>query len=255
MSCHLGANDLIEVPLSVVTVTNATMRDAPTLTTSHRRVQSHEVVCGALRPFPTAAPGNRNIGAGLLNATMSNESPARKHQHLRARQPYIYIQIRKTMRVYSGKSKPGIHLTLKGGVRMVRLFATLAICLFSVVSAAEEMSWACSYSDRGVQVEFSARGKPTIEEGPPGMDPFVLVLNTDEGTARIRGNSTVEVVPILSGPTLSFLERTPTGINLITLFIVTNLDEKGTIPFAQARHLDLVGPFPQAYYGTCIPLG
>ena len=133
----------------------------------------------------------------------------------------------------------------------------LAIAVFAVASAAnaEEKSWACNYSDKGVQVEFNKNGNPAIELGRAGMDPVVLVFDTDTGKARLIANSTVEVIPVLAGGTLSFIEKTPSGLSVITLYLSSPIGSSERVPFAQARHLDLAGPFPQQYYGTCTPIG
>ena len=138
----------------------------------------------------------------------------------------------------------------------MRQVAIIVVVLAVAASAAaQEHSWACSYSDQGVQTEFDKKGNPSISHVKAGMDPFVLVLDLDAGEARLRANTAVEVIPVPVGGTLSFIEKTPTGLNVITLFVSSPLDKGGRVPFAQARHMDLAGPFPQQYFGTCTPIG
>jgi hypothetical protein len=130
-----------------------------------------------------------------------------------------------------------------------------AMLMATCVASAQDLSFNCTYSDAGVQVEFGPEGKPKVSSGAAGMDPFVLELNTETGEARLRAINAVEVFPVVAGPTLSFIERTPSGISVITLYMESAIDSLGRIPFAQARHLDLAGPFPQQYYGICAPIG
>ena len=93
------------------------------------------------------------------------------------------------------------------------------VLLTAVSSMSDEITWACKYSDKGVQVEFNNKGKPTVSHGEFGMEPFILALDTDKGEAKLVANSAVEVIPMMSGPTLSFIEDTPSGPSIITLFI------------------------------------
>jgi len=136
---------------------------------------------------------------------------------------------------------------------MKRLVFAIVVLVAAAAVNAQELSWACAYSDKGVQAEFDKKGTPTVSSGAAGMDPFVLVLDSDAGKAGLRANITVEVFPIFSGGTLNFIEETPSGISVITLFVSSPLDKLERVPFAQARHLDLAGPFPQQYYGICTP--
>jgi hypothetical protein len=75
-------------------------------------------------------------------------------------------------------------------------------------------------------------------------------LNSDTGTARLVANADVEVIAVPSGGTMSFIEDTPSGLNIISVYFQHRLLD-GEVPFVQSRHLDVGGPFPQQYYGTC----
>ena len=131
---------------------------------------------------------------------------------------------------------------------------TIAIaCLLfaSAVSAADELRMVCEYSDKGVQVEFDSKGKPKVALGESGMSPFILSVDLETGDAKLIANSTVEVLLLPAGSTMNFIEPTGGGVNIITVFTGSVLAGGKSVPFAQARHLDVGGPFPQQYYGIC----
>jgi hypothetical protein len=134
---------------------------------------------------------------------------------------------------------------------MKRTIAILFVVLISAVLTADELRMACEYSDKGVQVEFDKNGKPKISLGEPGMSPFILSVDLETGDAKLIANSTVEVLLLPAGNTMNFIEPTGGGVNIITVFSGSVLAGGKSVPFAQARHLDVGGPFPQQYYGIC----
>jgi hypothetical protein len=128
------------------------------------------------------------------------------------------------------------------------VIAVLSLFLVGVVSAGE-LRLSCKYSDQGVQAEWNGDGRPEISERGFGDDSFVLTVDTASGKAQLHANSTVEVIAIPLEASINFIEETPTGLSITSVYLRALPD--GHLPFVQSRHLDFMGPFPQQYYGSC----
>ena len=91
--------------------------------------------------------------------------------------------------------------------------------------------------------------------GPPGEKSTIHYDAISLPTRRARvigtgGSADLELLPSAVGLTL--VEQIPAGGVVITT-VYGSYDAKGAFPAVMSKHVDLVGPFPQQYYGSCVP--
>ena len=90
--------------------------------------------------------------------------------------------------------------------------------------------------------------------GPPGEGSTIHydAINLTTRQARVIGTSgSSDVVVVPSGIGITLIEHVPAGGIAITT-IYGSYDAKGAFPAVMAKHVDILGPFPQQYYGNCV---
>ena len=109
----------------------------------------------------------------------------------------------------------------------------------------------------GTQADW-ASGKLKVsqtswEGGMVTFDSIKHEAGTDAGTARIVGNAGAGDILVKMTPAgITFIEETLFGgLNITTVF--ANYDSAATQRFiaVASRHLNINGPFPSQFHGTC----
>ncbi len=90
--------------------------------------------------------------------------------------------------------------------------------------------------------------------GPPGPQSTIHYDSINASTRKARvigavGASDLEVFADASGVTL--VERVPHGGLAITT-VYGSYDKKQAFPAVLSKHVNVLGPFPQQYYGSCV---
>jgi len=109
----------------------------------------------------------------------------------------------------------------------------------------------------GTQAEWDA-GKVKLSQttwsgGTATFDSIKHEPGTDAGTARLIGNAGAGDIQVKMTPSgITFIEETLFGgLNITTVF--DKYDSSATQRFiaVASRHLDVNGPFPSQFHGTC----
>jgi hypothetical protein len=109
----------------------------------------------------------------------------------------------------------------------------------------------CEFGE-GYAVSWKS-GKPQFESGSMGTVTTFDSIDLKKGTARVIANAgagDVIVIPTASG--LNFMEKTDSG-NLVftTVFYHYASPDIPRYVAVTSRHMDMFGPFPSQYHGTC----
>ncbi len=97
-------------------------------------------------------------------------------------------------------------------------------------------------------------GKLNVEEDNWGSEPsYFDSIDVQAKTARLIGNAgSAGILVMITATGMHFIEVTPVGnLNVTTVF--GSLDQSGNFLAVTSRHVDLFGPVPSQYYGTCEP--
>ena len=71
-------------------------------------------------------------------------------------------------------------------------------------------------------------------------------------TMRVIGTGgSADLVVVLSPVAMTLIEQVPLGGVAVTT-IYGSYDGKRAFPAVMAKHVDIFGPFPQQYYGSCV---
>jgi hypothetical protein len=90
--------------------------------------------------------------------------------------------------------------------------------------------------------------------GPPGPQSTIHYDGIDLTTrkARVVGTSGAsDAVVLPSGVGITLVEQVPRGGVAVTT-VYGSYDAKKSFPAVMTKHVDVLGPFPQQYYGSCV---
>jgi hypothetical protein len=90
--------------------------------------------------------------------------------------------------------------------------------------------------------------------GPPGAQSTIHYDSIDLTTrkARVIGtNGSSDLVVLPSGVGITLVEQVPLGGVAVTT-VYGAYDSKRSFPAVMTKHVDVLGPFPQQYYGSCV---
>jgi hypothetical protein len=90
--------------------------------------------------------------------------------------------------------------------------------------------------------------------GPPGEKSTIYYDSINPATHKARligtgGSGDLNVV--VDGVGVTLIEHVPLGGFAITT-IYASYDAKKAFPAVMSKHVDLLGPLPQQYYGSCV---
>jgi len=134
----------------------------------------------------------------------------------------------------------------------VKTRIVLALFVFALTAQgvqAQLITWNCVYQDGGFAAEMEGRQWKLDPHATFGSRGFIITSDKN-GTFLEGGIGKLPVEWINSGNALHFVELVPTGMNVITIYGQETLGA-GLMPFVQSRHLDVMGPLPQMYFGVC----
>jgi hypothetical protein len=94
--------------------------------------------------------------------------------------------------------------------------------------------------------------KINIEKAKNNLDIIYDNINLSKQTARLIGNvGSSDVMAISTGVGLTLIEQTATGgLNILTIYHSKKLKD-GSFPCVFSKHIELITPYPQQYYGFC----
>ncbi len=136
---------------------------------------------------------------------------------------------------------------------MIRI--ALAVMLLTLAPVpAFGATYRCDFGP-GTQASWD-HGEPTIKSADHGAGDVVFdSIDTSAGTARFIGNSgAVDIVVVMSGAGLTFVETTGLGNLVFTTIFWSKAGATDRLVAVTSRHMDINGPFPSQYHGTCAEL-
>ena len=128
----------------------------------------------------------------------------------------------------------------------------------SWVYAADIKTIKCLFNKPGISAEWNDQGEfASKASGFIWNNQYVSVIfdniNKDKNTARIIGdNGGADVYVIETSQSLSFLEITLSGNQILTSIFINNPFKDGSFPVVMSRHVSIINPIVSQYYGTCV---
>jgi hypothetical protein len=90
--------------------------------------------------------------------------------------------------------------------------------------------------------------------GPPGDKSAIHYdsINVAAGTARVIGTAGSGNLTVMESRLGLTLLEEASGGGLTVTTIYGSYDRNLKFPAVMSKHIDLLGPFPQQYYGSCV---
>ncbi len=139
------------------------------------------------------------------------------------------------------------------------LFCCFVCFLYSSQIQAEDIkTLKCFFNKPGISAEWTDKGdfKSEVSEFIWNNQYVKVVfdnIDNAKSTARIIGdNGGADVYVIETSQSLSFLEITLSGNQILTSIFINNPFKDGSFPVVMSRHVSIINPIVSQYYGTCV---
>ena len=146
---------------------------------------------------------------------------------------------------------------------MVIVIIMLTLIASSPALSIEDVAFARLSAARSLKCQFGqgstaewVKGKLKVENASFTSDPAKAKIHYDSinvkaNTARIIGEGgSSDARAQLTAAGITIIEQPLLG-GIVTTTIFASYDSAGGFAAVMSKHVDLMGPFPQTYYGTC----